>query len=103
MPELFKSFARRDQREFGINIIKVQSDNGSEFHNVNLDTWCDEEGIKHEFFATYTPQQNRVVERKNNTLITLARAVLDDYGTPEGFWAEAINTACHANNRIYLH
>jgi hypothetical protein len=36
-------------------------------------------------------------------LITLAKAILDDYGTPERFWAEAINTACHATNRVYLH
>src|SRR6185312_15438737 len=58
---------------------------------------------KHEFSATYTPQQNGVVERKNKTLITLARAMLDDYSTSEKFWAEAINTACHASNRVYLH
>jgi hypothetical protein len=61
------------------------------------------EGVKHEFSVTYTPQQNRVVERKNKTLITLARAMLDDYGTPERFWAEAINMVCHAINRFYLH
>ncbi|WVZ64335.1 hypothetical protein U9M48_013870, partial [Paspalum notatum var. saurae] len=29
--------------------------------------------------------------------------MLDDYGTLEDFWAEAINTACHASNRVYLH
>jgi transposase InsO family protein len=65
---------------------------------MNIEEWCDEEGVKHEFSATYTPQQNGVVERKNKTLITLARAMLDDYGTPERFWVEAINTACHASN-----
>ncbi|WVZ52804.1 hypothetical protein U9M48_003826 [Paspalum notatum var. saurae] len=89
-PDKFKIFAKRAQREFGLNIVKV-------------DEWCDEEGIKHEFSATYTPQQNGVVERKNKMLITLARAMLDDYGTLEDFWAEAINTACHASNRVYLH
>ena len=83
--------------------MKVRSDNGSEFKNYKVDAWCDEKGIKHEFSATYTPQQNGVVERKNKTLITLARAMLDDYGTSEDFWAEAINTACHASNRVYLH
>jgi hypothetical protein len=38
-----------------------------------------EEGIKHEFFATYTPQQNGVVERKNRTLIDMARTMLGVY------------------------
>ncbi|WVZ97683.1 hypothetical protein U9M48_043197 [Paspalum notatum var. saurae] len=101
-PDKFKIFAKQTQREFGLNIVKVRSDNGSEFNNYKMDEWCDEEGIKHEFSATYTPQQNGVVERKNKTLI-VARAMLDDYGTSEDFWAEAINTACHASNRVYLH
>jgi hypothetical protein len=83
--------------------VKIRSDNGSEFKNINIEDWCDKEGVQHEFFTTYTPQQNRVVECKNKTLITLVRAMLDDYGTPERFWAEAINTACHATNRVYLH
>ena len=61
--------------------MKIWSDNGTEFKNMKIEEWCDEEGIKHEFSATYTPQQNGVVERKNKTLITLARAMLDDYGT----------------------
>ncbi|WVZ51797.1 hypothetical protein U9M48_002907 [Paspalum notatum var. saurae] len=29
--------------------------------------------------------------------------MLDDYGTLEDFWVEAINTACNASNRVYLH
>ena len=64
--------------------------------------YCDEVGIKHEVSATYTPQQNGVVERKNRTLITLARTMLDEYNTPEALWVEAINTACYASNRLFL-
>jgi hypothetical protein len=70
---------------------------------MNIEEWCDEEGVKHEFSATYTPQQNRVVKCKNKTFIPLARAMLDDYGTPKKFWAEATNMACHASNRAYIH
>jgi hypothetical protein len=29
--------------------------------------------------------------------------MLDEYKTPDIFWTEAINTACHAINRLYLH
>jgi hypothetical protein len=62
-----------------------------------------EEGIKHEFSYPYTPQQNGVVERKNRTLLDMARTMLDEYKTPDRFWAEAINTACYSINRLYLH
>jgi transposase InsO family protein len=74
-----------------------------EFKNTQVEDFCDDFGIKHEFSSTYTSQQNGVVERKNKTLITLARAMLDDYGTSQRFWAEAINTVCHASNPVYLH
>jgi hypothetical protein len=29
--------------------------------------------------------------------------MLDEYNTPDRFWAEAINTACYSINRLYLH
>jgi hypothetical protein len=102
-PEIFKTFVRRAQREYNSPIVKIRSDNDSEFKNMNIEDWCDKEGVKHGFSTTYTPQQNGVVECKNKTLIILVRAMLDDYGTPERFWAEAINTVCHVINRVYLH
>jgi hypothetical protein len=43
------------------------------------------------------------VERKNRTLLDIARTMLDKYKTPDRFWAEAINTACYSINRLYLH
>jgi hypothetical protein len=29
--------------------------------------------------------------------------MLGEYKTPERFWSEVVNTACHAINRLYLH
>jgi len=51
----------------------------------------------------YTPQQNGIVERKNRTLIEAARTMLDEYKTSDQFWAEAVNMAFHAINRLYVH
>jgi hypothetical protein len=33
----------------------------------------------------------------------MARTMLGEFKTPECFWSEAVNTACHAINRVYLH
>jgi hypothetical protein len=101
--EIFKGFLRRDQNEFGLRIKKIRSDNGTEFKNSQIEGFLEEEGIKHEFSSPYTPQQNGVVERKNRKLLDMARTMLDEYKTPDRFWAEAINTACYSINRLYLH
>jgi transposase len=85
-----------------VKIKKIRSDNSKEFDNTNIEHYSDEVGIKHEVFTTYTPQQNGVVERKNQKLITLARTMFDEYNTNENLWAEAINTACYASNHLFL-
>jgi hypothetical protein len=82
---------------------KIRSDNGMEFKNSQIEGFLKDEGIKHEFSSPYTPQQNGVVERKNRTLLDMARTMLDEYKTPDRFWAEAISIACYSINRLYLH
>jgi transposase InsO family protein len=100
---IFKNFVNKTQNEFDCKIKEIRSDNRKESNNTNIHKYCDEIGIKHEVLATYTPQQNRVVERKNRALITLARTMIDEYNTPKRFWAEAVNTACYASNRLFPH
>jgi transposase InsO family protein len=94
---------RRAENEFEQKLKKVRSDNGSEFMNKNIEEFCDEKGIKHELSTTYTLEKNGVAERKNRTLIEMARSMLDEYKVSDSFWAEAISTACHASNRLYCH
>jgi transposase InsO family protein len=80
-----KGFLRRAQNEFGLRIKKIRSDNGTEFKNSQMEGFLEDEGIKHEFSSPYTPQQNSVVERKNRTLVDMARTMLDEYKTPDRF------------------
>nr|GEV43563.1 ribonuclease H-like domain-containing protein [Tanacetum cinerariifolium] len=58
--------------------------------------------IKREFSVARTPQQNRVTERKNRTLIEAARTILADSLLPISFWAEAVNTACYVKNKVLV-
>jgi transposase InsO family protein len=97
MLSIFKGFAKRAENEFDFKIKKIRSDNSSEFKNSKIKDYCDEKGVKHEFSDKYTPQQNGVFERKNRTLIDMARSMLSEYNVSDSFWAEAINTACHAS------
>ena len=49
---------------------------------------------------SHTPQQNRVAERKNTTLMECARIMLKGKDISNGFWVEALNTAVYLKNRI---
>uniref|UniRef100_A0A8R7NZ61 Integrase catalytic domain-containing protein n=1 Tax=Triticum urartu TaxID=4572 RepID=A0A8R7NZ61_TRIUA len=80
----------------------VRSDNGLEFKNSSFADFLAERGIEHQFSSPRTPQQNGVVERKNRTLVEMARTMLDEFGTPRRYWAEAISTACYVSNRVFL-
>jgi len=59
-------------------------------------------GISHTFSAPRTPQQNGVAERKNRTLIEIARTLLNDYNLPKSFWGEAVSTTCYITNRALI-
>jgi hypothetical protein len=67
--EILKKFMRRAQNEFELKIKKIRSDNGTKFKNTGVDQYQTEEGIKHEFFVPYTPQQNSVMDRKTEPLL----------------------------------
>ncbi|GJX74436.1 putative ribonuclease H-like domain-containing protein [Tanacetum coccineum] len=56
-------------------------------------------GIKREYSNARTPQQNRVAERKNRTLIEAARTMLADSFLPNTFWAEAVSMLVYVLNR----
>nr|GEW01104.1 retrovirus-related Pol polyprotein from transposon TNT 1-94 [Tanacetum cinerariifolium] len=61
-----------------------------------------DKGIKREFSIARTPQQIRVVERKNKTLIEADRTMLADSLLPIPFWAEVVNIACNVQNRVLV-
>nr|GEY46514.1 retrovirus-related Pol polyprotein from transposon TNT 1-94 [Tanacetum cinerariifolium] len=60
-------------------------------------------GISHQMSSIRTPQQNRVVEHKNRTLVKAARTMLIFSRAPLFLWAEAIATACFTQNSFIIH
>nr|GEW23481.1 hypothetical protein [Tanacetum cinerariifolium] len=85
-------------KELKVKIIRC--DNGGEFKNKEMNEFCTRKGIKREFSNARTPQQNRVAERRNRTLIEVARTMLADAKLLVTFWAEAVNIACYVQNRV---
>ncbi|GBM93549.1 Retrovirus-related Pol polyprotein from transposon TNT 1-94 [Araneus ventricosus] len=101
---VFKNHVSRVERFIGKKVKCIRTDNGSEFTNDNLKTFCADNGIKHEFTNIYTPEQNGVAERYNQTALDCSRCMLADSGLDNKFWPYAIlcflyvwNRICHKN------
>nr|GEY61779.1 retrotransposon protein, putative, Ty1-copia subclass [Tanacetum cinerariifolium] len=74
--EVIISFIKKTQVNLKLQVQHVETDNGTEFKNKTLGTFFDEVGISQQISAARTPQQNGVVERRNQTLVEAARTML---------------------------
>ncbi|CAL9009573.1 unnamed protein product [Prunus brigantina] len=83
----------------GYKIKGLRSDRGGEFLSGEFNKFCDEFGIQRQLTVAYTPQQNGVSERKNRTVVEMAKSMLHEKNLPYEFWAEAVNTAVYLLNR----
>nr|GFA14326.1 hypothetical protein [Tanacetum cinerariifolium] len=99
---IIKTFLTGIENQLSLKVKVIQSVNGTEFKNSDLNQFCGLKGIKREFSVPRTPQQNGVAERKNRTLIEAARTMMADSLLPIPFWAEAVNTACYVQNRVLV-
>ena len=79
------TLCKRLKNEKGVPIVKIRSDHGKEFENARFESFCEKNGIKSEFPAPKTPQQNGVVERKNWVIQEMARVMLLNKQIPQTF------------------
>nr|GFA42792.1 integrase, catalytic region, zinc finger, CCHC-type, peptidase aspartic, catalytic [Tanacetum cinerariifolium] len=93
VPEVIKTFLKRMSILFQSPVIIIRTDNGTKFKNQVLKKYFDSIGISHQVSSVRTPQQNRVVERKNWTLVEAAKTMLIFSRAPLFLWDEAIATA----------
>nr|GEU47616.1 hypothetical protein [Tanacetum cinerariifolium] len=69
---------------------------------TRIENLVDHKGILRQNSVARSPQQNKVAERRNKTLIEAAKTMLADLKLPTTFWAEAVNTACYMQNRVLV-
>nr|GEV21786.1 putative ribonuclease H-like domain-containing protein [Tanacetum cinerariifolium] len=97
-----KSFITRVGYLMNLKGKVIRYDNGTEFKNREMNQFCEMKRIIRQYSVARTPQQNGVAERRNRTLIEVARTMLVDSKLPTTFWAKAVNTACYIQNRVLV-
>ncbi|GLU18737.1 hypothetical protein SLE2022_350210 [Rubroshorea leprosula] len=85
----FQNFKALVEKESGFKIQALRSDRGGEFTFKEFQEFCAANGVRHFLTAPGSPQQNGVVERKNRTILNMARSMMKTKKMPREFWAEA--------------
>ncbi|CAL2246345.1 unnamed protein product [Prunus armeniaca] len=97
--ECFRKFKAIIELQSGYKIKGLMSDRDGEFLSSEFNKYSEEFGIQRQLTVAYSPQQNGVVERKNKTVVEMAKSMLHEKGIPYEFWAVAVNTVVYLLNR----
>jgi len=96
---IFKKFKLLSEKQSDKVIKVLRTDGGGEYNSHEFQVFCDEEGIIHEVKSTYTPQHNGVAERRNRTILNMARSMIKGKRMPHYFWGEETSIAVYILNR----
>ncbi|XP_074328344.1 uncharacterized protein LOC141666249 [Apium graveolens] len=96
----FKSFYALFENSQDRKIMTLRMDNGGEFTSKKFSRYCEESGIVRHYSASYSPQQNGVVERRNRTLVEMSRSLLKERNVPNYIWGEAVRHSTYLINRL---
>ena len=91
----FKELKALIENHLEKKIKTFRSNNGGEFTSNEFKELCKYSGIKRELTTPYNPQQNGVAERKNRTIMEVARAMLHDQDLPMYLWEEVSRTTVY--------
>ncbi|GJU66090.1 retrovirus-related pol polyprotein from transposon TNT 1-94, partial [Tanacetum coccineum] len=103
-PDFIIKFLKIIQVRLKVPVRRIRTDNRTGFVNQTLREYYEKFGISHETSVARSPQQNGVVERRNRTLIKVARTMLIYAKALLFLWAKAVATACYTQNHsiVYL-
>ena len=73
--DAIKQVQAATEKESSHKLRVLRTDNGGEFTTAEFAAFCADEGIQRHFSAPYTPQQNDVVEHRNQTVVATACAL----------------------------
>ena len=93
---LIQSFYNLIFTQFKLPTKVIRLDNGLEFASSSFYA---SKGIIHQLSCVETPQQNSIVERKHQHLLTMTRAMRFQANLPLNFWGDYVLTATYLINR----
>nr|GFB42685.1 retrovirus-related Pol polyprotein from transposon TNT 1-94 [Tanacetum cinerariifolium] len=98
--ENFKVFKSEVELQLRKKIKALCFDRGGEYLSQEFKDYLSKNGIVQNLTSPYTPQQNGVSERRNRTLLDMARSMFNLTTLPLSFWDYALESAVHILNMV---
>ncbi|WVZ04379.1 hypothetical protein V8G54_025185 [Vigna mungo] len=87
---IFKHFKKQAKGEIERRIKLIRTDGGGEYTSREFEAFCQENGVIHE--------HNGLAERRNRTIMNIAKCMLKEKSVICELWGEAVATAVHVLN-----
>jgi hypothetical protein len=94
-----KNKVQMQKNKSGKFVKMLRFDGGGEYNSKDFAYFCRKHGIIMQAATRYTPQQNGVAKRKNQTIMNMARSLLKEKCMSNTFWAEAVACSSYLLNR----
>lgn len=88
--------------QFGKTIKLLRSENMKQFLSSTMNGFLISQSTIQQISCVYTPQQNKIVERKHQHLLEVARALKFQASIPDRFWRDCLLTSTYIINRMPL-
>ncbi|GKA58903.1 retrotransposon protein, putative, ty1-copia subclass [Tanacetum coccineum] len=98
--ETFKVFKNEVENQLGKTIKALRSDRGDEYISQEFKDYLKACGIVQHLTPSYTPQHNRVFDRRNCTLLDMVRSIMNLTTLPLSFWDYALESAIRILNMV---
>ncbi|GKA50126.1 RNA-directed DNA polymerase, eukaryota [Tanacetum coccineum] len=98
--ETFKMFKNEIENQLGKTIKAIRSDRRGKYISHEFNDYLKACGIVQQLTPPYTPQHNGVSERRNRTLLDMARSMMNLTTLPLSFWDYALESAASILNMV---
>nr|GEU31249.1 hypothetical protein [Tanacetum cinerariifolium] len=98
--ETFKVFQKEVENQLGKTIKSLRSDRRGEYMSQEFLDHLKDHGIIAHRTPPCMPQHNRVLERRNKTLLDKVRSMMSQTTLPKSFWDYALKSAARILNMV---
>ncbi|GKG35144.1 retrotransposon protein, putative, ty1-copia subclass, partial [Tanacetum coccineum] len=101
--ETFKVIQKEVENQLGKTIKSLRSDRGGEYMSQEFLDHLKKHGIIAHRTPPYSPQNNGVSERRNQTLLDMVRSMMSQTTLPKSFWDYALETAARILDSLIVY